>query len=64
MRLEHWLYTIVYGGPVWLRDLFRRNQSEHGLDDELRFHLESQAAEYVAQGMDPAEAHQRSAIRN
>jgi predicted permease len=59
-RAENWLYTIVYGGPVWLRDLFRRKQSEEQLDEELSFHLERQIQEDVAHGMDPAEARQRA----
>jgi predicted permease len=60
MRLEQRLYSIVYGGPVWLRNLFQRNQSEAELDEELRFHLERQVHEDVAHGMDPVEARQRA----
>ncbi len=61
-RPENWLYTIVYGGPVWLRDLFRRDQSEEDLDEELSFHLERQIQEEVSHGMDPAEARRRAAL--
>ncbi len=52
MRLEHWLYTL----PLRLRSLFRRRKVEQDLDDELQFHLERKTQEYLAQGLDPAEA--------
>ena len=58
MRLEHWLYTI----PLRLRSLFRRNDVERELDDEIRFHLERQIAEDVARGVPPDQA-RRGAIR-
>ena len=45
MRLEHWWYTI----PLRLRSLLRRTQVEGDLDDEMRFHLERQVAENLAQ---------------
>src|SRR5580698_9381050 len=59
-RAENWLYTIVYAGPVWLRDLFLRDQAEEELDEELSFHLERQIQENVSRGMDPAEARLRA----
>ena len=31
MRLEHWFYTV----PLRLRSVFRRQQAEQDLDDEL-----------------------------
>jgi len=40
-----------------LRGLFRRRRLEREMDDELRFHLEMQAAANRAAGMDPDEAH-------
>lgn len=52
MGAERWLYRI----PLRLRSLFRRRQVEQDLDDEIRFHLERQASEHIARGMDPAEA--------
>jgi predicted permease len=52
MRLEHWIYTI----PLRLRSLFRRQRVEQELDEELRYHIESEIEEYVARGMNPEEA--------
>ncbi len=59
MRFEHWLYTI----PLRLRSLFRRNRVENELDDELQFHLERKAEEYVASGLSLDEA-RRAALRH
>ena len=39
-----------------LRTLFRRTRMERELDAELRFHLDMQAAQYVALGMSPQDA--------
>ncbi|HEX6534881.1 MAG TPA: ABC transporter permease [Gemmatimonadaceae bacterium] len=39
-----------------LRDLARRPTLERDLDDEMRFHLEMQAAAHEARGLDPAAA--------
>src|ERR1700757_5089003 len=36
--------------------LFRRWRAGERLDEELRFHIDQQVAEYVAQGMSPEEA--------
>ena len=47
MRAEHWLYTI----PLRVRSLFRREQQDQELEEELRNHMEQKTAEYVAQGM-------------
>jgi predicted permease len=43
---------------LWLRlkTLFRRDQCDEQLNEEIRFHLEQQVAENVATGMSPAEA--------
>ncbi|HYW69521.1 MAG TPA: ABC transporter permease [Pyrinomonadaceae bacterium] len=41
---------------VRLRALFRKNEMENELDEELRFYLEKQTEVYVAQGMSPEEA--------
>src|SRR5262245_18413771 len=38
-----------------LRALFRKNEIDHELDAELRFYLEKQTEQYVAQGMSPEE---------
>jgi predicted permease len=39
-----------------LRALFRKNEIENELDEELRFYMENQTEVYVAQGMSPEEA--------
>src|SRR5262245_41266161 len=52
MRIEHWFYTI----PLRFRSLFRRDQLERDLDDELRYHIERQIEAHVAAGMAPSEA--------
>jgi hypothetical protein len=52
MRLEHWFYTA----PLRLRSLFRRQQVEAELDEELRYHREQQIEEGIAKGLSPEEA--------
>jgi predicted permease len=47
---------FVYRLPLRLRSLFRRPSVEHELNDELRFHLEKQVEEKIAEGMTPEEA--------
>ncbi len=39
-----------------LRALFHKNQAEQEMDDEVRFHLEQQIEQNVANGMNPEEA--------
>lgn len=46
----------------WYRRFFRRGLTERQLDAELRFHLEQQAADYVAAGMTPEEARRRARL--
>lgn len=46
----------------WARRLFRKFGDEDRLDEELRFHLEQQAAGYVAEGMAPDEARRRARV--
>ncbi len=58
MRPEHWLYTI----PLRLRSLFRREQTDQELDDELLDHLERRTEEYVAKGTAPEEARRRARL--
>jgi predicted permease len=52
-------------GRLWrrLRALFDRGGLDRKLDEELRYHLDRQVAEYVAAGMTPEEA-RRSALRD
>ena len=45
-----------------LQKLFRRHTAENELDDELRFHLERQAAKYVKSGMSEHEAQRRARL--
>jgi putative ABC transport system permease protein len=59
LRPEHWLYTV----PHRLRSLFRRNQLEQQLDEELRDHLERKTQLYKAAGLSPDDA-RRSARRD
>jgi putative ABC transport system permease protein len=54
MRLEHWFYTL----PLRVRSLFKRQQVEQELDEELRDHLERLVQQHVAQGMSPEQARQ------
>lgn len=56
MWLEHWGYTI----PLRLRSVFRRRRVEQELEDELRFHLEREIRERIAQGADPREARRQA----
>jgi len=52
MRLEHWLYAA----PLRLRSLFRRQQVERELDEELRGHLEHLIQQNLTAGMPPEQA--------
>ncbi len=45
-----------------LRSLFRRNEVERELDDELRFHIERKADKYERAGLSRAEAERRARI--
>ncbi|HET9400385.1 MAG TPA: permease prefix domain 1-containing protein, partial [Candidatus Acidoferrales bacterium] len=58
MRLMRWLLTI----PLRLRSLFRSSQADRELDDELRDHLALKTADYVANGVPPAEARRRARL--
>src|ERR1700730_13719624 len=51
-RLERWLYTI----PLRFRSLFRREQAEHDLHDELHFHVDELTRQYVSRGLPLEEA--------
>ena len=44
----------------WLRRLFHKSRAESDLDRELRSHLEQQIAQYIANGLTPAEARRRA----
>lgn len=45
-----------------VRALFQRARDEREMEEELRFHLDMQADEYVRRGMDPAVARRRAAL--
>ncbi len=44
----------------WLRNPFSKQTNERRLDSEVQFHIEQQTAEYVREGIDPAEARRRA----
>jgi len=46
----------------WWRRLWNRSRLETQLDDELQFHLDQHAADLIAQGIDPHEAHRRARL--
>ncbi len=51
-----------------IRHFFRRRREgrasdDQHLDSEMQFHLEQQTADYIAQGLDPAEARRRAALQ-
>ena len=47
-----WYYTL----PLRIRSVFRRQEVEQGLREEMLFHLQCQVEENVARGMDSEEA--------
>ena len=47
-----WLYQF----PLRLRSVFHRQQSENDLREEFQSHLQFQAEQFAAQGMNPEEA--------
>src|SRR6266478_2004320 len=46
----------------WLRRLWHKSLTERRLDSELQFHVEQQAAEYIAAGFPHEEARRRASI--
>ncbi|ODS53226.1 MAG: hypothetical protein ABS36_14985 [Acidobacteria bacterium SCN 69-37] len=46
-----------------LRSLVRRTDIEHGLDDELLFHIEQQTGKNVRAGMAPDEARRQALLQ-
>jgi predicted permease len=50
---------------LWRRlvGLFRRTRIEHGLDEEIRFHIEQQTAKNVVAGMPPDQARRAALVR-
>jgi len=58
VRIQRWLHSF----RLRLRSLFRRNQVEQELSEELQYHLELKTKEYAASGM-PVEDARRKASR-
>ena len=56
MRLRNWLYKM----PLRLRSLFRRDQVEQDLNEELQSHLEKKTQEFVNAGLSPEEARRKA----
>jgi putative ABC transport system permease protein len=57
-RLANWIQTL----PLRLRSLFRGRLIDQELDEELRYHLESKAQEYIARGMSLDDARRTALI--
>jgi predicted permease len=55
MRFEHWLYVL----PLKWKSLARRGEVDRDLDDEIRYHLETQVEALVAKGMASDDAWRR-----
>jgi predicted permease len=53
----------VYKFPLRFRSLFRKQELDRDLSDEIQFHLQCQIDENIARGMNPDEA-RRSALRS
>ena len=58
MRTEHWIYTI----PLRLRSLFRRQQADQDLEQELRYHVELKTEQYIAKGFTQPEARRKALL--
>ncbi|MGB7282351.1 MAG: ABC transporter permease [Candidatus Acidiferrum sp.] len=56
MRPQHWFYTL----RLRLRSLFRRNQVEQDLREELQYHVEQKTQEFVASGLSLDEARRKA----
>jgi len=48
---------------LWLRRMFRRSRAESDLDKELRFHVEQQIVDSIAEGMSAEEARRHAQQR-
>jgi predicted permease len=57
MSLIKWFYTL----PLRIRSIFKRDEVEQELEDELRYHLDMEIEENAAKGMSKEEA-RRSAL--
>src|ERR1700676_4043501 len=55
--------SAVRSSWIRFRNLFRRDQLNCDLDNELAAHLEMNAADNLRSGMSPAEAHRQALLR-
>jgi putative ABC transport system permease protein len=58
MRWQNWMYTL----PLRLRSIFRREDVERELEEEMQYHLDRKIEQGIATGLDPAQA-RRAAVR-
>jgi putative ABC transport system permease protein len=56
MGPRHWFYNF----PLRLRSLFKRRQAEQELSEELQYHLDEKAREYLADGLSDDEARSKA----
>jgi len=56
VKIQRWLGTL----PLRLRSLFKRNDVEQDLSEELEFHLEQKTQEHVAAGLTLEEARRKA----
>ena len=54
---------LLYKFPLRWRSLVQKRAADQDLDDELQFHLQRQADEYLAEGMNPEQA-RHAALRS
>jgi predicted permease len=54
VRFQHWFYAL----PLRLRSLFRRQQVEQELLEELEYHLDRKIEQFIAQGLTAEQARQ------
>jgi predicted permease len=53
----------IRDGWQWVRSICRRNKLDEELADEIRFHVDQQAAKNVAAGMTPADARRHALVQ-
>jgi len=58
MSIERWIHAM----RMRLRALFRREDADRELDEELRYHVERKTEENIARGMTPEEARRLALI--
>jgi predicted permease len=58
MRLERWFNK----SSSWLRLLLHRREADQALDEEIQFHLNAKAEQYIEKGMTPIAARRAACI--